>query len=85
VQWEPRFLEVEMSASIHAGYVAPGPKRYTVTESHDHEDMVWGDVVLMVEDPSLKNWLLRLSDFTLHHLKGQADQYVHLAEIPLHE
>lgn len=69
-------------SSLHAGLVSPGPRRYAVTESHGHKHLAEGETVVMVEDPQLNNWLLRLSDFSLHHLKGQSEQYVHLEPLP---
>lgn len=74
-------LAERTSSAIHAGNVSPSRILYTVTESHDHESLTEGNVVVMVEDPRFKNWLLRLSDMTLHPLTGRCDQYVHLSPL----
>lgn len=65
-----------------AGSVAPSATEYLVTQTHGNKHLQRGDAVVMVEDPRANNWLLRLRDFTLHDLKGQADQYVHLKPSP---
>lgn len=70
------------SVETDAGSVAPGVREFFITETHGHAHLQRGDLVVMVEDPRSNNWLLRLSDMTLHHLKGQADQYVHLKSVP---
>lgn len=64
---------------LHAWNASPGRTKYVVTESHDHKYLTKGNVVVVVEDPQNNNWLLRLSDMSLHHLTGQSDQYVHLS------
>lgn len=72
---------VACSDWLDAGSVAPSCKRYVVTWPHGHKHLKGGDVVVMVETPRLDNCLLRESDMTLHHLQGQSDQYIHLAEV----
>lgn len=72
-------LAAPPGSAIHAGNVYPSRSWYTVTESHDHESLTEGNVVVMVEDPGLNNWLLRLSDMTLHPLTDRCHQYVHLS------
>lgn len=69
-------------SSLHAGDAVPGPRRYVVTDAHHHKNLTEGSIVVVVGDPKSNNWLLRLSDMSLHHLTGQADQYVHLEPVP---
>jgi len=64
----------------HAGIVSPSAKRYVVTCSHGHRQLMVGDVVVVTESPDLKTVLVRESDLTLHDVRGQSAQYVHLAE-----
>jgi hypothetical protein len=69
-------------SSLHAGYAVPGMRRYVVTDAHYSKGLTEGNIVVVVEDPKSNNWLLRLSDLSLHHLTGQSDQYVHLEPVP---
>lgn len=69
-------------STLHAGSIWPSRKQYVVTDAHHHKNLTEGNIVLVVEDPKNNNWLLRLSDMSLHHLTGQSDQYVHLEPVP---
>lgn len=66
-----------------AGSIEPSPKRWRVVETHDHKTLRLGDVVIMAEIPlpDLSNILIREADMTLHWLRGDYEQYVHLEEI----
>jgi len=66
---------------IDAGNVAPSSKRYRVSWAHKHKTLSMGDIVIMAVTPRQDNFLLRLSDFTLHWLSDDSDQYVHLEEV----
>lgn len=72
---------VERNEWLDAGSIEPSCKRYVVTYPHGHKYLKAGDVVVMVENPYADNYLLRESDMTLHHLRGQSDQYIHLVEV----
>jgi hypothetical protein len=64
-----------------AGSVEPDLRRWRVTETHGHITLGHGDEVVVVESPTVGgNYLLRMTDLTLHHLRGDADQYVHLTD-----
>lgn len=79
---EPEIMighEPARDPEITADEVSPGTEQYIVTHPHD-TTLEKGDVVIMVEDPEFRNWLLRLSDYTLHALLGIDDQYVHLVK-----
>lgn len=62
----------------NAGAVSPGIQLYVVTDAHKSETLETGDMVVMVVDPKTWNWLLRPSDMTLHKLKDEHGQYLHL-------
>lgn len=66
---------------IDAGDVGPGPTRYRVTHTHDHEALGVGDMVVIAEAPLKNNVLVRCSDFTVHSVYGKHEQFVHLEEI----
>lgn len=67
---------------VDAGRVGPGHALYQVTYTHGHPTLKAGDMVRMVEDTRYNNLLLR-TDWTLHDLHGEHDQYVHLRLVPL--
>ena len=68
-------------SQIDAGHAVVGPTRYRVTETHGHQTLKIGDIVVMGEDPIEFNNLLIREDYTLHKLFGQDDQYVHLEKV----
>ena len=63
---------------LDAGNITQSPKRYIVTFPHKHKTLVVGDVVVLVENSRLDYFLLRVADMTLHVLKDDHGQYVHL-------
>lgn len=63
---------------LDAGSITASPKRYIVTFAHNHKTLVVGDVVVLVESSRLNFFLLRVIDMTLHALKDDNGQYVHL-------
>ncbi len=65
--------------SFLSGCVEPSTQCYVVTEAHRHNSIKEGDEVVVIVTPdSARNYLLRLSDMTLHSLQDSNDQYVHL-------
>jgi len=77
---QPRHSQAAPAPWLDAGSAPASPRRYNVTWPHDHPTLKTGDEVVMVESPrpEMRNWLLRVSDMTLHPLKDENDQYVHL-------
>lgn len=69
---------------LSAGSVAASSRRYVVICTHRHLGLKIGDIVVMLETPRPRfdNYLLRVSDMTLHSLEDESDQYVHLTEAP---
>lgn len=63
-----------------AGHIEPSTKVYIVTLVHYDHTLKIGDRVVMTETPMRFNYLLRLSDMTLHCLQDSSEQYVHLME-----
>jgi hypothetical protein len=72
---------VGSSDLLDAGSVCGSSKRYVVTWPHEHKTLKLGDVVVMVVTPRNDNLLLREIDMTLHGIKDEYDQYIHLAEV----
>jgi hypothetical protein len=66
-----------LGPEVDAGHVGPGPALYEVTYTHGHKTLKAGELVRMVEDPRCNNLLLR-TDWTLHLLADEHNQYVHL-------
>lgn len=64
-----------------AGKVGPSTTRYKVVCAHDHATLKVGDVVVMTEDRTRANWLLREADLTLHDLTDEHSQYIHLEKL----
>ena len=65
-----------MDPPVSAGSVAPGPNWYMVYSGGVfHTTLNPGDIVQMVEDPIMRNWLYR-RDGTLHGLVDKAGQYI---------
>ena len=75
-------LSEGLGPEVDAGQVPPGPTLYEVTYTHKHQTLKRGDLVRMVEDPRYNNLLLR-TDWTLHLLQDEHDQYVHLRLLPM--
>jgi hypothetical protein len=73
----------EDGPEVDAGSIGPGETLYRVTYTHGHKTLKVGDLVRMVEDPRYRNLLLR-TDWTMHTLADEHDQYVHLQRISLH-
>jgi hypothetical protein len=69
-----------MSDEVIAGNVPCGTALYEVVFTHCHKTLRRGDLVRMLEDPQYHNVLLR-TDWTLHTLQGEDDQYVHLRPV----
>jgi len=65
---------------VSAGNVCCSPTVYVVVDTHKHRTLALGDRVVMTEDPQYRNLLIRLSDYTLHALEDEYDQYVHLSK-----
>jgi hypothetical protein len=72
---------MQVDAEIDAGNVLPGRDEYVVTFTHGHATLNAGDVVVIVALSPGNNILLRKSDTTLHALRAEFDQYVHLKKI----
>lgn len=70
-------VDLSLGPEVDAGSVETGPSLYQVTYAHAHKTLKAGDLVRMVEDPRFNNLLLR-TDWTLHQLADDHDQYVHL-------
>jgi hypothetical protein len=66
-----------------AGSVGASSQRYIVTNRHDHGTLKLDDVVVIIEAPDscLFNYLIRVDDITLHPLKDDHGQYVHIKKI----
>jgi hypothetical protein len=66
---------------MNAGQIPPSMKRYIITDAHNHATLRCGDVVVMTETPTaFENVFIREPDMTLHSLRDDNDQYVHLSE-----
>jgi hypothetical protein len=76
----PEGASVPCAVILDAGSIGPSVRRYRVTWSHGHSTLNPGDIVVMVESPEMRNWLLREPDMTLHSLMDKHDQYVHLED-----
>jgi len=63
---------------LSAGDVEPSTIEYTVVNLHAHRSLRLGDVVMVIKDPTCRNWLFRGADTTLHRMADEHDQYVHL-------
>lgn len=63
---------------MHAGSISPSSNKYLVSDPHDHRSLKHGDIVVLSESPGRHNLIIRLSDMSLHQLKDEYDQYVHL-------
>lgn len=77
-----RGLTEGLGPEVDAGKIGPGPALYEVTYTHGHPTLKAGDMVRMVEDQRYNNLLLR-TDWTLHDLQGEHDQYVHMRRVPM--
>lgn len=68
---------------INSGKIAPSDQRYKVVMEQGVESLYPGDLVIMVVTPipDNKNYWLRLTDMSLHHLSDDNDQYVIVAPI----
>ena len=75
-------VDLVLGPEVDAGKVVPGPALYEVTYAHNHKTLKAGNLVRMVEDPRYNNLLLR-TDWTLHWLTDEQDQYVHLRLVPM--
>jgi len=64
---------------ISAGKVCAGPNPYVVVELHDHKTLKLGDVVRMSESMNGDLFLIR-TDYTIHSITDDYDQYVHLED-----
>lgn len=76
---------LSLTDGLDAGSVAASAKRYRITYLHDHKTLRIGDVVVMTESPQLDNLLLRVPDMTLHRLRDDNEQYVHMIAEKLSE
>ena len=65
-------------ASIPASDVAPGDQQYRVTFAPFHKTLRMGDIVVMRESPWHHNFLVRVSDATIHDVMDGNEQHVHL-------
>lgn len=72
--------DVPITTLLDAGSIPPSPKHFIVTNPHGHDFLKAGDEVVLVADTTINYFLLRTADMTLHTLKDNADQYVHLEE-----
>jgi hypothetical protein len=69
-------MQLQLSPGVSAGSVEPGPTWYMVRHGAlGHRTIHHGDVVQMVEDPIMHNWLYR-RDGTLHNLEDKNNQYL---------
>lgn len=68
---------------INSGKIAPSDTRYKVVMEQGVASLFPGDLVIMVVTPipDQKNYWLRLTDMSLHHLSDEHDQYVIVAPI----
>jgi len=66
---------------LDAGDVEPSQKKYRITYPHDVRSLKTDDVVQMVVTPHGSNYLLRVTDMSLHNIKDDSSQYVHLEEV----
>lgn len=76
-------LSVELGSVVSAGSIEPSTGDLFKLEIDDqwHKTLKVGDIVTMVEDPLFNNWLLRISDYTLHELRCADYEYVYLREV----
>jgi len=62
-----------------AGDLCPSPKKWRVVFTHGHKTLKLGDIVVCDSPaPGASNYLVRTSDFTVHSILGESEQYVHL-------
>ena len=73
----------ELGSVVSAGSIEPSTGDLFKLERDDqwHKTLKVGDIVTMVEDPLFNNWLLRISDYTLHELRCADYEYVYLREV----
>lgn len=72
---------VDTGELISAGYVASDTGNYKVAVVMDHPSLIPGDIVTMREH-NTNLILVRLSDHTLHNLRGDDGDYVLLVKEP---
>ena len=70
-----------MMDQISVGNIAPSMQELVVVFVHQHKTLKLRDIVVMIEAPDSKNWLLRPYDMTLHELWDDSEQYVHVVVV----
>lgn len=75
-------LVTDADKETHSGAVKASGYLYQVTDCHKHRTLRPADIVRVVEDPADGSlFLFRSSDHTIHRLRDDDHQYVHLSAI----
>ena len=69
------------SRSIQSGNLPFSPRKYVVSDPHEHDTLRLGDLVSVAcHEYDMAFYLYRHRDGTLHLLADGSDQYVHVEE-----